>query len=57
VELLKEYRGRDEVHLRIVSAERTTNLSLPSVYIDYSPDLAKRLGQYLKPEDLIVEKL
>jgi DNA polymerase-3 subunit alpha len=57
VDLLKEYRGKDEVNLRIVNSERVTNLKLPSVFIDYSPDLAKRLGKYVKPGDLIVEKL
>ena len=57
VDLLKEYRGKDEVNLRIVNSERVTNLKLPSVFIDFSPDLAKRLGKYVKPEDLIVEKL
>jgi DNA polymerase III subunit alpha len=57
VGLLKEYRGRDEVFLRIVNAEQVTTMKMPSVYIDYSPDLVKRLGKYLKPEDLIVEKL
>ena len=57
VDLLKEYRGKDEVNLRIVNSERVTNLKLPSVFIDFSPDLVKRLGKYVKPEDLIVEKL
>jgi DNA polymerase-3 subunit alpha len=57
VDLLKEYRGKDEVNLRIVNSERVTYLKLPSVFIDYSPDLVKRLSKYVKPEDLIVEKL
>jgi DNA polymerase III subunit alpha len=57
VNLLKEYRGRDEVFLRIVNEERVTHLKIPSVYIDYSPDLVKRLGKYIKAEDLIVEKV
>jgi DNA polymerase-3 subunit alpha len=57
VDLLREYRGKDEVNLRIVNNERVTNMKLPSVFIDYSPDLVKRLGKYIKPENLIVEKL
>ncbi len=57
VDLLKEYRGGDEVFLRIVNKERVTNMKLPSVFIDYSPDLLKRLGKYVKPENIIVEIL
>jgi DNA polymerase III subunit alpha len=57
VNLLKEYRGRDELYLRIISLDRVTNFKMPGVYIDYSPDLVKRLGKFVKPENLIVDTL
>jgi DNA polymerase III subunit alpha len=57
VNLLKEYRGRDELYLRIVSPDRTTMCKMPGIYVDYSPDLVKRLGKYVKPENLIVDNL
>jgi DNA polymerase-3 subunit alpha len=57
IELLKEYRGKDEVHLRIINGEATTNLKMLNVYTDFSPDLRKRLLAMMPESDLIVEKL
>jgi DNA polymerase III subunit alpha len=56
MDVLKDYRGRDEVHLRVIAAERVTNLKTNS-YVDYSPDLQKRLSKLFKAEDLKVEPL
>jgi DNA polymerase III subunit alpha len=56
MEVLKEYRGRDEVHLRIITDEGTTNMKA-GLYVDYSPDLQKRLGKLVKAEDLKIEPL
>jgi DNA polymerase-3 subunit alpha len=55
IETLKEYRGRDEVYLRIVNHERITNLKLTSVFVDFTPDLQKRLSKLVPRENLIVE--
>ncbi len=55
VELLKEYRGRDEVHLRIINKERITNLKLTSIFVNFTPDLQKRLSQLIPVDNMIVE--
>ena len=57
MEVLKDSRGRDEVHLRVINMDRITNLKLTNVYIDWSPNLKKRLGQLVNADDLIIEKL
>ncbi|HSW57659.1 MAG TPA: DNA polymerase III subunit alpha [Dehalococcoidales bacterium] len=57
VDLLKQYRGKDEVHLRIINSVRTTNMKLSSVFIDFTPDLRKKLNKYVKPENLIIEQI
>jgi DNA polymerase III subunit alpha len=57
LEILKEYRGRDEVHLRIVTDEGTTNMKVSNIYIDCSPDLQKRLVKLVKTENMTIEPL
>ncbi|MBN1190060.1 MAG: DNA polymerase III subunit alpha [Dehalococcoidales bacterium] len=57
IEILKEYRGRDEVHLRIITDDGATSMRLGNLYTDCSPDLQKRLGKLVKAEDLIIEPL
>jgi DNA polymerase III subunit alpha len=56
-EMLRESRGKDEVNLRIVNDEKITNLKLTNIYIDYSPDLQKRLSKLVPAEALMVEEL
>ncbi len=57
MEILKDFRGKDEVHLRIIESNTVTNLRLPNIYIDLTPDLLKRLGQFVKQENLIVDNI
>jgi DNA polymerase III subunit alpha len=57
IEILKDFRGKDEVHLRIIEGNTATNLRLPNVYVDLTPDLLKRLGQFVETENLIVENI
>jgi DNA polymerase III subunit alpha len=56
-EMLRESRGKDEVHLRIVNDEKITNLKLTNIYIDYSPDLQKRLNKIVPLNDIIIEEI
>jgi hypothetical protein len=56
MEILKESRGKDEVNLRILSDGQITNLKM-NIFVDYSPDLHKRLTSLIGPECLIVESL
>jgi DNA polymerase III subunit alpha len=56
MEILKEYRGRDEVHLRVVNEDGATNLKLNN-FVEYSPDLQKRLSKLVSAENLIVGRL
>jgi DNA polymerase-3 subunit alpha len=56
MEILKETRGKDEVNLRIMNPDRVTNLKLTNTYVDYSPDLQKRLAKLVGEQNLIVEK-
>jgi DNA polymerase III subunit alpha len=56
MEILKEYRGRDEVHLRVINEEGATNLKLNN-FVEYSPDLQKRLSKLVSAENLIVGPL
>jgi DNA polymerase III subunit alpha len=55
--ILKEFRGRDEVNLQIINAERVTGLKLTNIYVDYTPDLQKRLSKLMNVDSLKVEKL
>jgi DNA polymerase III subunit alpha len=55
--ILEESRGKDEVSLKIINEERVTNLKLTNIFVDFSPNLQKRLGELVKPENLIIEKL
>jgi DNA polymerase-3 subunit alpha len=57
IEIIKEYRGRDEVHLRIVNPDKVTNMKVNGLYTDVSPDLKKRLGQVVGAENIKTEKL
>jgi DNA polymerase III subunit alpha len=57
MDIIKEYRGKDEVHLRIVNSEHVTNLKINGLFTDVSPDLKKRLGQIVGIENLRTEIL
>jgi len=57
IEILKDYRGRDEVHLRVISEDVVTNIKLNSLFVDFSPDLKKRIGRLVKEEDLTLAPL
>ena len=57
IEIIKEYRGRDEVHLRIVNPDKVTNMKVNGLYTNVSPDLKKRLGQVVGVENIKTEKL
>jgi hypothetical protein len=57
LEIIREYRGRDEVHLRIVNPDKVTNMKINGLYTDISPDLKKRLGQVVGAENIKTEKL
>jgi DNA polymerase-3 subunit alpha len=56
VEILKESRGKDEVNLRVLAEGQITNIKM-NFFVDYSPDLHKRLTSLIGPECLIVESL
>jgi hypothetical protein len=56
-EIIKDSRGHDELHLRIISPDHVTNLKMANTFIDISPDLKKRLGQLVSPDNLIIEKV
>jgi DNA polymerase-3 subunit alpha len=55
-DLLREYRGRDEVILQIIEEECVKNLRA-GVNVEYSADFQKRLSIMVGPENLKVEKL
>jgi hypothetical protein len=55
--LLKEFRGKDEVYLRVVNDEKITNLRLTNTYVDYSPDLQKKLSKLISIENQLVEEI
>jgi DNA polymerase-3 subunit alpha len=57
MEILKEYRGKDEVNLRIVNEVQITNLKLTGAFVNYSPDLHKRLEKLVGSDFLKVETL
>ena len=57
LEIIKEYRGKDEVHLRIVNSEHITNMKIGGLYTDVSPDLKKRLGQVVGLDNIMTEKV
>jgi DNA polymerase III subunit alpha len=57
MDILKDFRGKDEVHLRIIEGNTFTNLRLPNCYIDLTPDLLKRLGHFVKRENILVENI
>jgi DNA polymerase-3 subunit alpha len=57
IEILKESRGKDEVHMRIINDEKITNLKLSNTYIDYSPDIQKRLSKFVPLEAQKVEDI
>jgi len=56
-DILKEYPGRDEVYLKIVGEDSVTNLKWQSIFVNYSPDLKKKLSRLVSEENLVVEKL
>ena len=43
IQAVREYQGRDEVTLRIVSNGKKVNLKLPNIYTGYCQELADRL--------------
>ena len=57
LEIIKQYRGKDEVHLRIVNSEHITNMRINGLFTDVSPDLKKRLGQIVGPDNIITGKV
>ncbi|MDD5703285.1 MAG: DNA polymerase III subunit alpha, partial [Dehalococcoidales bacterium] len=57
MEILKGSRGRDEVYLRVINLNRVTHLKMTNSFVEYSPDLQKRLSELVKAENLIVEKI
>jgi DNA polymerase-3 subunit alpha len=56
MDILKQSPGRDEIYLRIVNPDRVTNLKLTNIFVDYSPDLRKRLSKLVTSDNIIVEK-
>jgi DNA polymerase-3 subunit alpha len=57
IETIKEYRGRDEVYLRVVNTEHVTNMKINGLFTDASPDLKKRLAQILGPGNVKTENI
>jgi DNA polymerase III subunit alpha len=57
VDILKEYRGKDEVRLRIIGSDCITNMNFNGLYTDATPDMKKRLGQIIGAENIKTEKL
>jgi DNA polymerase III subunit alpha len=55
--ILRDVRGKDEVHLRIIAEGDITNLKLTNTYVDYSPDLKKRLSMFVPIEGQTVEEI
>jgi DNA polymerase-3 subunit alpha len=43
IDILKDFPGQDEVNLRLINDERMVTLKLPSIQINYGPELHKRL--------------
>jgi DNA polymerase III subunit alpha len=54
IDLLEEYRGDIRVHLRIENDERITELELDKTFIDYGPDLHKRLASLVGDKNIII---
>ncbi len=54
--VLKQFPGRDEVYLTIVSGEVTTKLEVPDLTIEYSPELHRYLIDIISEQDLIYEE-
>jgi hypothetical protein len=54
---LEEYRGKDEVHLKIIQEGKVTNLKWLNIYVEYTPDLHKKLEKLVGTDGLKVEKL
>jgi DNA polymerase-3 subunit alpha len=55
VDTLRDFPGRDEVNLSVVSGERIVNLKLSNIYTGYCPELHKRLVELVGEEGLKVE--
>ena len=55
--ILKDYKGKDEVCLKVVNTERVTNMKLANTFVDITPDLEKKLAVLINPEDYIVDTL
>jgi hypothetical protein len=55
--ILKDYKGRDEVYLTIITDEGSKSYKLTNTYIEVTPDMQKKLSRLFKPEDIRVEVL
>ncbi len=55
VDTLRDFPGRDEVALSVVSGEKIVNLKLSNIYTSYCPELHRRLVELVGEEGLKVE--
>jgi DNA polymerase-3 subunit alpha len=55
VNTLRDFPGRDEVALSVVSGEKIINLKLSNIYTSYCPELHRRLVELVGEEGLKVE--
>ena len=56
VDIFKSYPGKDEVSLRVVNGTTITNLKLPILFVDYSPEMHRRLVEVVGEQGIFVEK-
>jgi len=55
IDILRDFPGQDEVSLRIVNEEKVVNLKLSNMYINYCPELHRRLVELVGEDGLRVE--
>jgi DNA polymerase-3 subunit alpha len=55
MQILEESKGKDEVYMKVINQEQITSIKM-NFFVDYSPDLHKRLAGMVNPDCLIVEK-
>lgn len=53
--IFKEYPGQDEVSLRVINGTTITRLKLPAQFINYSPELHRRLADIVGESGLSLE--
>ena len=56
VEIIREFSGKDEVHLRLILPDQIKNMKMKES-TDITPDLKKRLGQVVGTENVKTENI